>query len=156
VKGAAMNNSIKISGALIVILILLLSSDIFAGNGKVNWDAFSTNLVVALKSNHPGLQESAMQRIIRYSDSLEITDGIYDIALIFRFDDNPQMRRLAMVTLSKINTDYSLSYLCQYLKYEDNQSIRKQCCCIIRDYYVSKKPEKMNELAILLTERASE
>jgi len=151
-----MNNSIKISGALIVILILLLSSDIFAGNGKVNWDAFSTNLVVALKSNHPGLQESAMQRIIRYSDSLEITDGIYDIALIFRFDDNPQMRRLAMVTLSKINTDYSLSYLCQYLKYEDNQSIRKQCCCIIRDYYVSKKPEKMNELAILLTERASE
>ena len=151
-----MNNSIKISGALIVILILLLSSDIFAGNGKVNWDAFSTNLVVALKSNHPGLQESAMQRIIRYSDSLEITDGIYDIALIFRFDDNPQMRRLAMVTLSKINTDYSLSYLCQYLKYENNQSIRKQCCCIIRDYYVSKKPEKMNELAILLTERASE
>ena len=151
-----MNNSIKISGALIVILILLLSSDIFAGNGKVNWDAFSTNLVVALKSNHPGLQESAMQRIIQYSDSLEITKSVYNIGLIFRFDDNPQMRRLAMVTLSKINTDYSLSYLCQYLKYEDNQSIRKQCCCIIRDYYVSKKPEKMNELAILLTERASE
>ena len=151
-----MNNSIKISGALIVILILLLSSDIFAGNGKVNWDAFSTNLVVALKSNHPGLQESAMQRIIQYSDSLEITKSVYNIALIFRFDNNPQMRRLAMVTLSKINTDYSISYLCQYLKYEDNQSIRKQCCCIIRDYYVSKKPEKMNELAILLTERASE
>ncbi|MEJ2542986.1 MAG: hypothetical protein P8Y99_02870 [Calditrichaceae bacterium] len=149
-----MNNSIKISGALIVIFIMLLASNIFAGNGKVNWDAFGTNLVVALKSNHPGLQESAMQRIIRYSDSLEVTNGIYDIALIFRFDDNPQMRRLAMVTLSKINTDYSLSYLCKYLKYEDNQSIRKQCCCIIRDYYVSNKPDKMDELAVLLTERA--
>ena len=150
-----MNNSIKISGALIVILIMLFSSQIFAGNGNVNWDAFSTNLIVALKSDHPGLQESAMQRIIQYSDSLEITGGIYDIALVFRFDHNPQMRRLAMVTLSKINTDYSLSYLCQYLKYEDNQSIRKQCCCIIRDYYVAKKPDKMNELATLLTERAA-
>ena len=150
-----MRNSYKISGALIVILIMLLTGNIFASNGNVNWDAFSNNLIVALKSNHPGLQESAMQRIIRYSDSLEITDAVYDIALIFRFDNNPQMRRMAMVTLSKINTDYSLSYLCQYLKYEDNPSIRKQCCCIIRDYYVSKKPDKMEELAVLLTERVS-
>ena len=96
-----------------------------------------------------------MQRIIRYSDSLEVTDAIYDIALIFRFDNNPQMRRMAMVTLSKINSDYSLNYLCQYLKYEDNPSIRKQCCCIIRDYYVSNKPDKMDELTVLLTERAN-
>ena len=150
-----MRNSIKISGALIVILILLLSSNIFAKNRKINWEAFGKNLVVALKSDHRGLQESAMQRIIRYSDSLEVTDAIYDIALIFRFDNNPQMRRMAMVTLSKINSDYSLNYLCQYLKYEDNPSIRKQCCCIIRDYYVSNKPDKMDELTVLLTERAN-
>jgi len=149
-----MKYSSKIGGALIVFIIMLLTSNIFAESRKINWDAFGTNLIVALKSNHPGLQESAMQRIIRYSDSLEITDAIYDIALIFRFDDNPQMRRLAMVTLSKINTDHSLNYLCQYLKFEDNPSIRKQCSCIIRDYYVSKKPDKMNELAVLLTERA--
>ena len=96
-----------------------------------------------------------MQRIIRYSDSLEITDAVYDVALIFRFDGNPQMRRLAMVTLSKINTDHSLSYLCQYLKYEGNSSIRKQCCVIIRDYYVAKKPDKMDELAVLLTEHVA-
>ena len=148
-----MNSKIKVIGALTVISIMLLTSTIFAEGRKVNWEAFSTNLIVALKSNHPGLQESAMQRIIRYSDSLDITDAVYDIALIFRFDSNPGMRRLAMVTLSKINTDHSLGYLCQYLKYEDNSSIRKQCCCIIRDYYVAKKPDKMGELAVLLTER---
>lgn len=134
---------------------MLLTSNVFADSRNVNWDAFSRNLIVAMKSNHPGLQESAMQRIIRYSDSLEITDVVYDIALIFRFDGNSQMRRLAMVTLSKINTDHSLSYLCQYLKYEGNTSIRKQCCCIIRDYYVAKKPDKMDELAVLLTERVT-
>ena len=138
-----MNSSIKIGGALIVIIIMLLTSNVFAEGRKVNWEAFSTNLIVALESDHQGLQESAMQRIIRYSDSLDITDGVYDIALIFRFDGNPQMRRLAMVTLSKINTDHALDYLCQYLKFEDNPSIRKQCCCIIRDYYVSKKPNKI-------------
>ncbi|HES59479.1 MAG: hypothetical protein JW956_14195 [Calditrichaceae bacterium] len=150
-----MSKSYNINGALTVILILLLSGTIFAERRKIDWKAFSTNLIVAIHSEHPGLQESAMQRIIQYADSLEITDAVYDIALIFRFDGNSQMRRLAMVTLSKINTDHSLNYLCRYLKYEDNPSIRKQCCCIIRDYYVSKKPDKMDELAVLLTERAS-
>ena len=149
-----MRSNTKITGALIVIFIFIFSANIFAEGRKVNWNAFSTNLIVALKSNHRGLQESAMQRIIRYADSLDVAGGVYEIAMIFRFDDNPQMRRLAMVTLSKINTDYSLSYLCQYLKFESNPSIRLQCCKIIRDYYVAKKPDKMDELAGLLTERA--
>ena len=151
-EGAAMNFKSKLSGVLIVMIISLLIGNIFAGDRKVNWEAFSTNLVVAIKSNHPGLQESAMQRIIQYSESLNVTDAVYDIALVFRFDKNSQMRRLAMVTLSKINTDQSLDYLCQYLKYEDNPSVHKQCCGIIREYYVSKKPDKMDELAIILTE----
>jgi len=144
---------INIRSVFSVLIILMLAGNIFAGNRNVNWDAFSTNLVVALKSDHPGLQESAMQRIIRYSDSLNITDAVYDIALIFRFDSNAQMRRLAMVTLSKINTDHSLNYLCQFLKYENDESIRNQCCLIIRDYYVAKKPDKLDELATILTER---
>jgi hypothetical protein len=149
-EGEAMRSNFRISGVLVITIIVFLISNIFAGERKINWDAFGTNLVVALKSNHPGLQESAMQRVIRYSDSLDVTDAVYDIALVFRFDKNPQMRRLAMVTLSKINTDHALSYLCQYIKYEENSSIRNQCCCIIKDYYVAKKPDKMDELATVL------
>jgi hypothetical protein len=147
-----MNYKPKTGITFIVILTLLLICNTFGNERKVNWEAFGANLVVALKSNHPGLQESAMQRIIQYSENLDVTDAVYDIALIFRFDDNSQMRRLAMVTLSKINTDHSLSYLCQYLKYEENSSIRKQCCCIIKDYYVAKKPDKMDELVVVLAE----
>jgi len=147
-----MNVSKKFIGVLVVITLLFLITDTQAGNRKVNWDAFSINLVKAMKSNHPGLQESAMQRIIRYSDSLEVTDAVYDIALIFRFDDNPQLRRLAMVTLSEINTDHSMGYLCQYLKYEDNPAIKRQCCGVITNYYVSKKPDKMHELAMVLSD----
>jgi hypothetical protein len=140
----------KISYIIVTVLSLLLISNIFAESRKINWNAFSANLIVAVKSNHSGLQQSAMQRIIQYADSLNVTDAVYDIALIFRFDKNTQMRRLAMVTLSKINTDYSLNYLCRFLKYENNPSIQKQCCCIIRNYYVAKKPDKLDELAMLL------
>lgn len=140
----------KISYVIVSVLSLLLISNIFAESRKVNWNAFSTNLIVAIKSNHPGLQQSAMQRIIQYADSLNVTDAVYDIALIFRFDKNTQMRRLAMVTLSKINTDHSLSYLCEYIKYERNSSIRKQCCSIINEYYVTRKSDKLDELAMSL------
>lgn len=151
-RGIVMNYKPKTGITFIVILTLLLICNTFGNERKVNWEAFGANLVVALKSNHPGLQESAMQRIIQYSENLDVTEAVYDIALIFRFDGNSQMRRLAMVTLSKINTDHSLSYLCQYLKYEENSSIRKQCCCIIKDYYVAKKPDKMDELVVVLAE----
>ncbi|MEJ2052888.1 MAG: hypothetical protein P8X42_03120 [Calditrichaceae bacterium] len=144
---------INIKGILILILMLVLVNDIFAGDRKVNWDAFSVNLVVAMKSKNPGLQQAAMQRIIQYTDSLDITDAVYDIALIFGFHNNPKMRRLAMVTLSKINTNHSLNYLCRFLKFENNQAIRNQCCLIIRNYYVAKKPDKMDELTTILTER---
>ena len=147
-----MNYKPKTGITFIVILTLLLICNTFGNERKVNWEAFGANLVVALKSNHPGLQESAMQRIIQYSENLDVTEAVYDIALIFRFDGNSQMRRLAMVTLSKINTDHSLSYLCQYLKYEVNSSIRKQCCCMIIVYYVAKKPDKMDELVVVLAE----
>jgi hypothetical protein len=151
-KGAIMSASKSFICAIIILVMVFFVTDTQAKPHKVNWDAFSINLVIALKSNHPGLQESAMQRIIRYSDSLNVDDAVYDIALIFRFDDNPQLRRLAMVTLSKINTDHSLGYLCQFMKYEDNPAIKKQCCRVITNYYASQKPDKMDELAVLLRE----
>ncbi len=145
-----MKYKLKLYYNIIFVISLLLISNTFAQSRNVNWEAFSTNLVIAVKSNHPGLQQSAMQRIIQYADSLNVTDAVYNIALIFRFDKNKQMRRLAMVTLSKINTDHSLNYLCKYIKYETNSSIRKQCCSIINDYYVAKKPDKLDDLTMVL------
>lgn len=145
-----MKVSKSLSVVFFVILTLFLFTETHAEARKVNWKAFSTNLVVAIKSNHPGLQESAMQRIISYADSLDVSAAVYDIALLFRFDHNPRVRRMAMVTLSKINTEHALGYLCQYLKYEKNLAIRNQCCWIISNYYATRNPEKLKELAILM------
>ena len=52
-EGYDMNFKLKISSVLIIMIIAFLVSGLFAGERKVNWDAFSTNLVVAIKSNHP-------------------------------------------------------------------------------------------------------
>ena len=116
---------------LLLIAVMSQTSLLMAQEREVNWKAFSVNLVKALKSDNPGLQQSAMQRIIRYADKLDVDAAVYDIANIFRFDKNSRVRRLAMVTLSSINSDKSMEYLSKYLKYEEEKSIKKQACCII-------------------------
>ena len=133
------------------LVVLLAASLSFAQDQprEVNWDAFSENLVVALKSGHPGLRQSAMQHIIRYGDKLDVSEGVYYIGLIFRFNDDPQVRRLAMVALHTINTDKAISYLCQNMKYEDNPAIKKQCCCIVNNYVAQKAKERVEELVFL-------
>lgn len=133
---------------MLVACFVLLSMGQVQAN-KVNWEAFSENLVIAIKSGHPGLQNSAMQQIIRYSDSLVIDNAVYPIVQIFRFNDNSRVRRLAMVALAKVNTDKAISYLYKYMKFEDNVAIKHQCCCIINDYCETKSPEKEQEIAAL-------
>ena len=107
------------------------ASLLMAQEREVNWKAFSVNLTKAIKSDNPGLQQSAMQRIIRYADKLEVDAAVYDITNIFRFDKNPRVRRLAMVTLSSINSDKSIEYLSKYIKFEEDKTIQKQACCIM-------------------------
>jgi hypothetical protein len=127
---------------LLILAVVGQSSQLMAQERKVNWKAFSVNLVKALKSDNPGMQQSAMQRIIRYADKLDVNDAVYDIANIFRFDKNPRVRRLAMVTLSRINTDKSINILSKYLRYEDEECIIKQACCIVALHDSLKKINK--------------
>jgi len=131
-----------IFSTLLIMAVMSQTSLLMAQQREVNWEAFSVNIVKAIKSDNPGLQQSAMQRIIRYADKLDVNDAVYDIANIFRFDNNPRVRRLAMVTLSSIDTDKSMEYLSKYLKYEEETSIKKQACCIIALHDSLKKMDK--------------
>jgi len=116
---------------------------------NVNWDAFSKNLVKAVKSGHPGLQQSAMQQIIRYKDNLDVKDAVYDIALIFRFKDDQKVRRLAMVTLYAINSNKALAYIADFLKYQDCECTKKQGISMITEYGIAKLKGKDVDIAAL-------
>ena len=79
----------KYSKSFLVLLItalILITTTGFAAEREVNWNAFSKNLVQAIKSGHPGLQQSAMQRIVQYADKLDVEDAVWDIVQIFRFN----------------------------------------------------------------------
>ena len=133
-------------GVCVFSAFLFLTTNMYAQDHKKKWDVFSANLVKTVKSNHPGLRNSAMQLIIQYSDSLDVSDAVYDIMQIFRFNDDQRVRRLAMITLSKINTDKATAYLSKYLKFEENESIKNQGYYIISEYIASKKSDKNEDL----------
>jgi hypothetical protein len=107
---------------------------LFAGNGEDRWQTFSDNLTKSLKSENPGVQYSAMQLIIEYSDNIDVTDGVYDVMRVFRNNNDQKVRKLALVTLYKMNSDWAIEFLKMHQKYEENNEIKKTIASIVMAY----------------------
>ena len=106
----------------------------FAGeNAKPDWNKFGKQLVIALNSQNTGLQISAMQRIIRYADSLDVYAARYAVMDIFLESENTKVRQLALATLHKINSRFDLGYLQLHYPYEENDVIKKQIAAVLLD-----------------------
>lgn len=129
-----MNYSSITRKTVMVLTVFFLSLSLQAGEIQTNWQAYSTNLVKAIKKGNPGLQQSAMQRVIQYGGNLDVSDAAYEIGRIFGYNQSPVVRRLAMIALHKINTDKSMYYLQKYLPLETNESVKKQANSILYDY----------------------
>lgn len=129
------------------VILFLFCNIAYAGQDlqDVNWEAFSKNLVKAIRSDNPGLQHSAMQMIIRYGDHLNVKDARFDIVGIFRTDKNPKVRQLAMVTLFHMKDDWAMYFLKRNIKFEKDEGILKQNCCIVNAYYAEKEAQKAGE-----------
>lgn len=109
---------------------------------QTDWEAFGKNLVKAIQTGNAGLQQSAMQLIIRHADNLDVDAAGLDILHIFRKSDNPKVRQLAMVTLFKMQHKYAMFYLKRNLAFEKDECIRKQCCCILQEYQAMLEREQ--------------
>jgi hypothetical protein len=121
-----------ITFALIIMIINATSA--FATERNVNWDTVSENLVSALQSDNPGLQQSAMRLIIQYADKLDMDDAVMEMMVIYRFSDDRKMRQLALVTLHKIGSEYAIDFIKRNLKYEADEKIIKLSNAILNNY----------------------
>jgi hypothetical protein len=108
---------------------------------QVNWEAFSMNLVKAIKTPNKGLQQDALEKIIFDGDNLDVQDAVFDIVRIFRLEKNPQVRRLAMVALYKIGDDWAMYFLKRSKKFEKDETILNHSSRIVQQFYAEKKAE---------------
>jgi hypothetical protein len=92
---------------------------------QVNWDRLSENLVDALQSDNPGLQQSAMRLVIQFADKVDVSEATNDLMHIYRYSDNSKERQLALVTLHKIGSEYAMDFARRNMKYETDDKIKK-------------------------------
>lgn len=117
------------------IFVVALSSIAFSNGANTDWEAFSDNLVRALRSSNEGLQQSAMQMVILYGDKVDVDRAVIDVVRIFNRHENPQVRKLAMVALAKIQDSWAMYVLKRNLKFEENETVLNLNRHIVYQYY---------------------
>ena len=108
---------------------------------EVDWTAFSKNLVQALQSDNEGLMQSAAQMIIKYGDQLDVNDAVFDVMRIYRNDKNQQVRRLALVTLTNMDSEWAKGFLKREIQFEGDPEIKKQLVAINTEAFLEKPEE---------------
>lgn len=104
---------------------------------KGQWEAFSKNLVVALKSEHDGLKVAAMGMVIRYSDQVKVNDAVFDVMSIYRTHDDPNMRRMALVALGEMNNDWAIGFLERAVQFEKSDMLRRTIKAVVAEYHAT-------------------
>ena len=124
----------------LITLSLLPTGFIQAGDIKADWDKmivsgdwhnFSKNLEGAVKSENMGLQVSAMQMVIKYSDKVTINNSVTNLVRVYRSDPNERFRQLALVTIHAIQNDWALGIVERDLGFERSPKIKKLMTAVI-------------------------
>ena len=114
----------------LIVIVLSMVSLASAGE-KVDWQAFSKNLTMALKSPNTGLQISAMQKVIQYADKVIVDDAALDLVKLYRNNKDDRVRQLALVTIHAIDNDWALNVVKRDFAYEKSAQIKKVMAAII-------------------------
>lgn len=99
---------------------------------ETDWAAFSENLVVALATDNDGLQQSALQMIVRYGDRLDVRDAAFDVIRMFRDHRDPRVRRLAAVACTQLGSGWALGFLRMAEPFERDARVRATLQSIAR------------------------
>lgn len=137
----------RFSGLLIILsLIGVIVIGLHTVNAaEINWKAFSKNLVKALRSDNPGLQQSAMQMVIRYGNWLNVKEAEFDVMRVFRNDKDHSIRQLALTTLINMDSKWAVGFLKTQIEFEEDPIIKKQMVAMTSESF--KKGAVQEDLA---------
>jgi hypothetical protein len=126
----------------LVLMFTFFTSSIAKDTDK-DWDKFSQNLVYTIKTHHEGLKQSALQRIIQYSDKLDVQKAAFDIYNIYRWHNNDRVRRLALVALYNTNYSWAMNQILKDSKYETSPTLKRQMDFMVNEYFTSQSDKNL-------------
>ena len=98
------------------------------------WKAFSENLVHALEMDNDGVKVAAMQYIIRYNTQLDVDEAAIAVARLYRNHEDDNVRRMAVVALSQMQSDWAIGYLRLSVNYEKSETVRQTIEAVVAAY----------------------
>ena len=98
------------------------------------WKAFSTNLVHALKMDNDGVKVAAMQYVIRYGDKLDVGAAVFDVMRIYRNHKDDDVRRMAVVALSRMQSEGAIGFLRLSVEYEKSETVRHTIQAVVAEH----------------------
>ena len=123
---------------LSIVLMFTFTLSTIAKDTEENWQQFSQNLVKTINSQHQGLKQSAMQRVIQYSDKLDVKDAAFDIYNVYRFNENENLRRLALVALYNTNYSWAMNQIVKDSEIEQSPALKRQMSFMVNEYFKEK------------------
>lgn len=122
---------------LIATLVMLTAGAAFsvparAQDGPKNWEAFSRQLVEAVRHPNLGVKCAALQHIIHYGDSLDVRAAVFDVTRMYRSHQHDENTRiLAMVALSRMNSSWAMDLLKRSVRFEDSPRVRQHLIAVV-------------------------
>ena len=113
------------------ITVEMLSASAEAAVVEAQWKRFSTNLVEALKSEHAGVQQTAMRYVIQYNDQVSVSEAVFDVMKIYRNDTDDNRRRMAVVALGNMNSDWGIAFLERSEPFEKSEMVAQTISAVL-------------------------
>jgi hypothetical protein len=98
------------------------------------WDAFNKSIVKAVHSDNAGIVEGALTQIAYYGDYLEFPElTVFEVMHIYRDNDDHQVRRLAIVALGNMGSNWAIEFLDMLAPYEESDALRSTMEGVVRE-----------------------
>ncbi len=134
-----MKSGLKLLTLAAVSIALLSWNNGSAQEKEVNWKLVSKNLVRSLASENDGLRQSAMDFFVKHSDKLDINDAVYSVMNVYRNHKDERVRKLALVTLYKMQNTWAMEFLKVDLRFQDSKELKRMVAAILQEYNAKRK-----------------
>ena len=96
-----------------------------------DFEAFSKNLVKALKSDNQGLQVSAMQKVIKYGTKVNVDAAVINIVRVYRTNKDERFRQLALAAISSMQNEWAVGIVQRDYRFERNPKIKRMMAAVL-------------------------
>ncbi len=76
-----------------------------------------------------------MGMVIRFGEKVDVSDAVFDVVNIYRTHEDENMRRMALVTLGKMDSDWAIGFLQRAEQFETSDVLKQTMRAVIKDYH---------------------